>query len=396
MTAQQNSAVFWSYAHADDELDRGRVLLLSRHLRDEYQLLTGHDLDVFVDRDGIAWGDEWRTRVDAAIMSTAFFLPLVTPRYFQRPECRRELLTFHAQAESRHLRELVLPILYIPVRNLGSDNKDEAVALVSRTQYVDWTDLRLTAVDSVEYRRGVNGLALRLVELVEQVSAVELEREVMEAETAAGGADDHDHDLESLLEQAEPLWEDWLEAVQRDEVRDVQYLAVTGVYAHRIAQLKRIRASPKTLMLAYKQQARDMLPLLKEHVEWADTYSTKTIELTPVVTAILRSASESPSAAPLLEDVFGKVMEATERVAAAKRRRESQEGERVSLAEYVQGMPLATRGWQEVVELAERSDAKVEEANQTVSQWRAELQRLLGGPHELRPAVHDRQVADST
>src|SRR4051794_3545309 len=123
-----NAAAFWSYAHEDDDLDGGAILVLAERLASEFALITGEKLNLFVDRTGISWGEEWRVRIDNALVQTTFFIPVITPRYFTRDECRRELLAFHAQARSLEISELVLPILYVTVPGLDDDNPDEAVA----------------------------------------------------------------------------------------------------------------------------------------------------------------------------------------------------------------------------------------------------------------------------
>ena len=86
------AAGFWSYAHDDDELDSGGILKLARHIEEEYNLLSGEPLELFIDHDSIAWGNEWRQRINYALAKPTFFIPIITPRYFTRPECRRELL----------------------------------------------------------------------------------------------------------------------------------------------------------------------------------------------------------------------------------------------------------------------------------------------------------------
>jgi hypothetical protein len=46
--------------HEDNELDGGNILGLPRLIGQEYDLLSGEPLELFIDRDGIAWGEEWR------------------------------------------------------------------------------------------------------------------------------------------------------------------------------------------------------------------------------------------------------------------------------------------------------------------------------------------------
>jgi len=48
---------FWSYVHADDEAESGRIVRLGRDLQSQYELLTGESVELlFLDKDAIAWG----------------------------------------------------------------------------------------------------------------------------------------------------------------------------------------------------------------------------------------------------------------------------------------------------------------------------------------------------
>src|SRR5690349_7182667 len=109
----EGAGAFWSYVHADDEAERGRIVNLGADLASAYGLLTGGDLDLFLDRDALHWGDDWRQRISDAIAATTFFIPIVTPRYFNSPECRRELIEFDREARRLGAGALLLPILYV-------------------------------------------------------------------------------------------------------------------------------------------------------------------------------------------------------------------------------------------------------------------------------------------
>jgi hypothetical protein len=135
-------------------------------VRDEYALLTGEEVAVFLDRESISWGDEWQRRIDEALEGTAFFIPVLTPRYFRSSACRRELLTFAGHAKSLNVTELLLPLLYVDVPSLFEEAPDdEAIAVVAPMQYEDWRELRLEDERSAVYRRAVHRLATRLVEI---------------------------------------------------------------------------------------------------------------------------------------------------------------------------------------------------------------------------------------
>lgn len=160
---------FWSYAHADDGAESGRIRRLATLLCEEYALLTATGLRLFLDRDDLAWGDTWQDRIDRALAGVTFFIPVITPRYFQSVECRRELLTFATHARALGVSELLLPIHYVNVQKLESPEDDEAMKIVSDTQWFDWRSLRLEDEASPDHRAGVNELAQRLVGITEQI-----------------------------------------------------------------------------------------------------------------------------------------------------------------------------------------------------------------------------------
>ena len=160
---------FWSYVHDDDRVDSGRISQLARDVVDEYLALTGEEISLFLDKDEIDWGKNWRDEIDSNLASVAFFIPVITPRYFMSPQCRRELQYFARRANDIGVSELILPLIYIDFLGLrDEENKDELIKLVRKFQWVDWNELRLSETNSADYRRGVNHLANRLVEANKQ------------------------------------------------------------------------------------------------------------------------------------------------------------------------------------------------------------------------------------
>ncbi|MEW2572226.1 toll/interleukin-1 receptor domain-containing protein [Streptomyces sp. NPDC047070] len=173
-TNNTGPAGFWSYTHRDDEIDEGRIKRLAKKIANEFEGITAEELHVFLDKNDIKWGDEWRNRIDTALTGSTFFMPIVTPRFFKSEECRREILTFAGHAKSLGLEELLLPILYFDVPKLREPNpSDEVMALVAQRQYENWTDLRLMDEESPEYRQAVHRLAKRLVEILERAAEVD-------------------------------------------------------------------------------------------------------------------------------------------------------------------------------------------------------------------------------
>ena len=71
---------FFSYAHGDDV--RNSLTELKQDLITEYHQVTGEELQIFFDKDGISWGDLWQDNIVAGIDSSAFFIPILSPLYF--------------------------------------------------------------------------------------------------------------------------------------------------------------------------------------------------------------------------------------------------------------------------------------------------------------------------
>ncbi|WP_114587783.1 toll/interleukin-1 receptor domain-containing protein [Microbacterium arborescens] len=302
-------ALFWSYAHADDVGDRGRLLALAEHIRLELSLLRGTDVDLFVDADNLRWGDTWRERIENALDSSTFLVPVLTPRYFERPECRRELTNFYGQAQSRGLTKLVMPILYAPVAGLEEDSSDELLALCSRIQYFDWTSLRLADPDSERYRTAVS----KAVEMLSQRWEEMRQAETAMSEAAGHLAEPAEWGLAEALEKIDSRLEAWLNSVEDDPVLMAQTRAVESTYNARIARSRRAQ------QLAIEiRMANEVLPLNYRALENAKVYSALSIEMSPYVLAAIRAAHDVPGVIPALSPLIDGLRLAQARIATTR------------------------------------------------------------------------------
>lgn len=211
---------FWSYVHADDEAESSRISRLARDVAGQFEMLTGERLELFLDKDAIKWGDEWKDKIDSSLASVAFFIPVLTPRYFMSPECRRELQFFARRATSLGLTELVLPLLYLDVSGLHDERpQDELLALIKTFQWEDWRELRFAEISAGEYRRAVARLAARLVEANRQVEGVDVAARVRRVEE--GTSEDSDEtpgfiDRVATAEETLPKLVETINAIGKD------------------------------------------------------------------------------------------------------------------------------------------------------------------------------------
>jgi len=298
---------FWSYSHEDDKLDGGGILRLSRLIMEEYDLLAGEPIDLFVDRKDIAWGQEWQERIESSLAQTTFFIPIITPRYFRRPECRRELLEFAAKAKMLGVEELLLPILYVETPGLSPENPDEAVALVARTQYVDWRVIRLCDASSNEYRTAVNALVQRLLQIAQTIAERQIKREL-----AADLDDEGSAGITDVVSQINALLPDWLDAVLSEKSNSAQ---ISAIWHHQMGQIHKLQArgaAPSAILSTEIRMARELLPTAARAKEDSQIYLARSIELDPLVSALARLIAEHPDSSPLATPVKEAVEEAME------------------------------------------------------------------------------------
>ena len=277
---------FWSYSHADETSDK-RILSLANDIRAEFSLLTGQELQIFVDRSSLEWGDRWRRQIDNALGSSAFFIPVITPRYFTRPECRSELLRYNAASFTHGYERLLLPIYYAPVDQFGDDlHPDEAIALIARTQWTDWTQLRLSDTGSQEYRRSVNEIAQKLKTAFAEVQESRLRTEFSAASDDLGFAEH--------LEGVESHLSDLLPAVLTDQTAIAQFEAIGTAHLARYERLKAQHAPAGAKFAVIQRWAVDIMPLCQRHFRDAQEYSRLCVEMDSLVIVVIDSAGRRP------------------------------------------------------------------------------------------------------
>jgi hypothetical protein len=355
---------FWSYAHDDNRLDNGAILKLARSISEEFELLSGEPLTLFVDREDISWGEAWRERINEALTETTFFIPIITPRYFTRPECRRELLEFAAKARNIGTDELLLPILYVKPLDFSPDSLDEAVSLVAKTQYENWQDLRLIEPESREFKRSVNVLARRLLEIAARVSEDQLRREVhMDQDAISEG-------ITELVERINGLLPDWLDAVIGDRINRIQVDVTWHKCATDISKLRRSHAPASAVNAAVFRAGREMLPLIERHQRDAHTYLSRSVQLDPDISSLARILSEHPESFDLIESIRQAIDEAVANITGKKGSMESHAVD-VHFSEWAHLGKI----FKKCAAISNDTYRTVKEGNEIVARWDAELRR---------------------
>lgn len=162
--ADENPQAFWSYARKDDEHSRGNLTAIRERLEGELRAQLGTTFNIFQDIKDLPWGAQWQQCLLTSIDDAIFFIPVISPSYFQSKACRTELDTFRQREQAILYEELILPVYWIDV-NLPDD--DLARTVMTRN-YVDFRKLRHTRVGEPTLDENIANLATKLVQRLQE------------------------------------------------------------------------------------------------------------------------------------------------------------------------------------------------------------------------------------
>ena len=158
-------AAFMSYVRFDDAHDDGQLSSFRERLAAEVRMQTGLDFPIFQDRNDIAWGQNWRQRIDETLDEVTMLLVIITPGLFQSPACREEVARFRERERKLGRTDLILPVYYVgaPAIDLPELRRaDDLASLLWSRQYADWRELRFEPMTSPVVRKAIAVLASRM------------------------------------------------------------------------------------------------------------------------------------------------------------------------------------------------------------------------------------------
>lgn len=172
---------FASYTRADNETFGNVVDRLRQDITAMYEAMTGKRLDLFLDRESIGWGEDWRQKIHESVDSASVFIPIVTMRYFNSQMCMEELLTFHAAANRLGVTELILPIVLFGADQIRSDDPRSEVQLIARLNYKNVEQAWTAGYDSPEWRSFIAECVRDLDKAIQRAETVLSEEEKLAA-----------------------------------------------------------------------------------------------------------------------------------------------------------------------------------------------------------------------
>ncbi len=170
-TPEQKPDAFLSYTRKDDEYSGGKITIFRERLEEAIEAVTGKPFGIFQDIDGIGLGEHWPDKLDDMLDQVRFFMPMVTPRFFESKPCRDELRRF-LDAERRVDRnDLILPIYFIEADVLEDESlrsEDPLAAAIYERQRYDWRELLFEPFDTKEVRVSLQNLACKIRDAVKR------------------------------------------------------------------------------------------------------------------------------------------------------------------------------------------------------------------------------------
>jgi hypothetical protein len=188
MTIGRRYGAFWSYTRLDDRNDEGWLTALREALISEVQALSGKEVEIFQDIDGIAWGERWKQKLVSSADGALFLIPIITPSYFASEPCRKELEQFVDREKVTGFKEFILPIYYIDTPQL-QDEFEKATDFLAQTvadhNYEDIRELRHRSIASYEAKQKIKKLATALVGRLREYARKQLSSPAMRARFTA-------------------------------------------------------------------------------------------------------------------------------------------------------------------------------------------------------------------
>jgi spore germination protein GerM len=165
----QHYDALMSYTRFDDQHDGAFLTAFRERLSHEVRAQSGQEFRIFQDTEAIKWGEQFEARIDHALDTITFFIPILTPSFFASEFCRYELEKFLAREQELGRSDLVLPVYYIEVAALEDkhlrDDDPLAQTLAAR-QRIDWRELRFEPFDAPQVRRTLAQMAQQIAQRV--------------------------------------------------------------------------------------------------------------------------------------------------------------------------------------------------------------------------------------
>jgi hypothetical protein len=181
---------FMSYRSADNDAYREVVDQLKSDLSGRFEAETGRGLKIFVDRDDIGWGEDWRQKIFDSIKRATFLIPIITMRYFESDACREEFMAFYEDARRIGVTDLIMPIVLAGGSRIAPDSPREEMRIVHGLQHVSIEEAFIEGFGSPEWNKTIGRMVQELARAVDKAETKLQDRESRSAQESPAQTQD--------------------------------------------------------------------------------------------------------------------------------------------------------------------------------------------------------------
>jgi CheY-like chemotaxis protein len=166
---------FLSYTRIDDQFYGGAITSFRKLLELGVKVVTGRvSFSIFQDVDGTEIGEQFQQRFDEVIAGAWFFIPIITPLFFNSTACRGELEKFLVHEKTLGRNDLILPVYYVTAPVLEKPDllaNDPLATEIHARQRYDWRAQADLPIDDPKIRAAVKNLAEKIAAALARTQA---------------------------------------------------------------------------------------------------------------------------------------------------------------------------------------------------------------------------------
>ncbi len=171
----QQADGFLSYTRKDDEFFGGYITEFRKMLQNAVHVVTGEtSFQVFQDIEGIVIGEKWERRLAEIIHASSFFIPVLSPLFFNSGPCRDEVTQFLKHERTLDRDDLILPLYFVDsprIEKAEEKAKDPVAQEIASRQIFDWRQNAGLPLHDPMARRAILVLAGEVAERLQTFDA---------------------------------------------------------------------------------------------------------------------------------------------------------------------------------------------------------------------------------
>jgi CheY-like chemotaxis protein len=169
---------FLSYTRKDDEFFGGYITAFRKTLENAVHVVSGKEtFKVFQDVEGIVIGENWKKKLNDVIHGSSFFVPMLSPLFFNSKPCIEEVEEFLEHERTLNRDDLILPVYFLVTAKLEKKEereKDPIAKELATRQMFDWRENAKLPLQEPAAREAILELAREIAAATERLEECDL------------------------------------------------------------------------------------------------------------------------------------------------------------------------------------------------------------------------------